>query len=155
MRGFRVLLVEDNVLVNLEVSEFLREQGIHVVQAYCASAAFETIARHEHLSALVTDIDLGPGPDGFEVARRARAGYPGLSVVFISGTAASRHEAEGVDGSVFIRKPFDSQAIVEAFRFMTPAPPPLIAPIETAGIQVQPAPPVPDPGGEALTALVA
>jgi DNA-binding LytR/AlgR family response regulator len=70
--------------------------------------------RHGYISGLVSDIDLGLGEDGFDVARRARAAYPGLPVVFVSGAAAARHKAEGVEDSIFIDKPYHPRQIVEA-----------------------------------------
>lgn len=111
-----ILLVDDNFICNADIREFLQENGLHVDGVYCASAAFEIIGAHRPLSALVTDIDLGDGPDGFEVARRARAADPDLPVVYISGTAALRHLSEGVDRSEFIAKPFHPRLVLEALR---------------------------------------
>ena len=114
MHQFRVLLVEDNFILNMECCEFLRECGMFVTEAYCAAAAFETINRPGRLSALVTDIDLGPGPDGFEVARRARAAYPDIPIVYMSGTAGGRCVAEGIAGAEFVPKPLHPRQILEA-----------------------------------------
>jgi CheY-like chemotaxis protein len=114
MHQFRVLLVEDNFLLNMECCEFLRESGMSVTEAYCAAAAFEVLDRPGRLSGLVTDIDLGVGPDGFEVARRARAAYPDIPVVYISGTAGARCASEGVAGSEFVAKPLHPRQILEA-----------------------------------------
>lgn len=114
MRQFRVLFVEDNFLLSMECCEFLREGGFIVTEAYCAAAAFEVLGRPGRLSGLVTDIDLGPGPDGFDVARRARAAYPDIAVVYISGTAATRCGVEGVAGSEFVPKPLRPHQILEA-----------------------------------------
>src|SRR5688572_3986679 len=102
MHSLRILFVDDNFLFNLDTREFLQSLGVSVEPAYCATAAFETIDRGRRLSALVTDIDLGPGPDGFEVARYARAAYPKLPVVYISGTRAAGYAQEGVAGSEFV-----------------------------------------------------
>jgi len=114
MLNSRVLFVDDNFVCNMESCEFLLENGFNVVSVYCASAAFEVIEKRGMLSALVTDIDLGPGANGFDVARRARAVHPGLPVVYISGTAWRRQATEGVEGSQFISKPFHPREIVEA-----------------------------------------
>ena len=64
--------------------------------------------------ALVTDLDLGPGPNGFAVARYARQVTPDLPVVFISGTLGGQHPREGVPGSDFIAKPCRGRQVVEA-----------------------------------------
>lgn len=110
-----VLLVEDDFVINLEMREFLEEAGFAVEAASCGFSAFVAIGRHPP-AALVTDLDLGPGPDGFEVARYARAMCPGLPVIFVSGSMAGRHASEGVPGSVFIAKPCHGRQIVEALR---------------------------------------
>lgn len=109
-----VLFVDDNFICSFENCEFLRQEGFSVLAVYTAPAALEHINRHQILSGLVTDIDLGPGDDGFAVARWARAAYPDLPVVFISGTAAARHAAEGVGGSEFVAKPCSPQQIGDA-----------------------------------------
>lgn len=105
MQESRVLVVDDDFIVNLNIRELLQAGGADVESVYCASAAFEAIDRHPRPSALVTDIELGPGPSGFDVARYARAAYPTLPVVYVSGTSMWRHMAEGVPGSEFLNKP--------------------------------------------------
>jgi len=85
-----------------------------------AESAAEIVDQRGYLSGLVCDIDLGPGADGFQVARRTRLTYPGLPVVFVSATAASRHLIEGVDGSVFIPKPYHPRQIAEALCALSP-----------------------------------
>ncbi|MBU1375341.1 MAG: response regulator [Alphaproteobacteria bacterium] len=114
MQGIRVLLVEDDFILNLNLREHLQDSGFSVESVYCGAAAYEAIDRGRPLLALVSDIDLGPGADGLSVARRARDAYPGLPVVFMSAASGSRHAAEGVAGSVFVAKPFDPREVVAA-----------------------------------------
>ena len=114
MQNQRILFVEDNFICNMDTCEVLRAHGFKITATYCASAAFEEIAKHEYLSALVTDIDLGKGADGFEVSHQARKAYPHLPVVYISGTAALRHLSEGVEDSTFLTKPCHPLQIVAA-----------------------------------------
>ncbi|TAJ71121.1 MAG: response regulator [Phenylobacterium sp.] len=114
MQGLRVLLVEDDFVLNLTLREYLQENGFAVESVYCAAAAFEVIDRRRPLSALVSDVDLGPGADGLAVARRARGAYPQLPVVFVSATRALSCASEGVAGSQFIAKPFHPRQVVQA-----------------------------------------
>jgi DNA-binding NtrC family response regulator len=111
----RILLVEDDFLTNLSFSKILDGSGLWVESVYCGVTALAAIRRRPPL-ALVTDIDLGPGPDGFDVARFARIANPGLPVVFISGRAEARHAPDRVAGSEFITKPCTGEQIVEALR---------------------------------------
>jgi DNA-binding NtrC family response regulator len=111
-----ILYVEDDLLCSSENSEVIRESGFDVVEACCAAEAAAVIDRHESLAALVTDINLGSGADGFEVARHARSAYPGLPVIYVSAAAAARISLEGLKGADFIAKPFRAQQIIDALR---------------------------------------
>ncbi len=119
MRGFHVLFAEDNFLLNLDIAESLQEHGFDVEAVYCGAAAYEAIGKSRGLCALVTDIDLGVGPNGFDVARRARAAYPDLPVVFISGEMRGRHLDAGIAGAVFIPKPLRPADIARALEQVT------------------------------------
>jgi CheY-like chemotaxis protein len=79
----RVLVVEDELIVCAIVAEALDEAGFEVLTATSAEEA-EVILSQEVVDVLFTDIDLG-GRDGCELASRARAMQPGLSIVFASG----------------------------------------------------------------------
>ena len=113
MHAHQILFVEDDLILSFSSCEFIRDRGMRVIETSSALLAANVIDKHTYLSALVSDIDLGEGEDGFDVARRARAAYPHLPVVFVSGAAASRHAAEGVEGSIFIGKPYHPRQIVD------------------------------------------
>ncbi len=120
MHAHQILFVEDDVIVSHSACNFLRDRGFRVLEADCAQGASDIVGRLPYLSALVTDIDLGSGEDGFDVARRTRAAYPGVPVVYVSGTAGSRHAGEGVIDSVFISKPYHPRQIAEALCALSP-----------------------------------
>jgi CheY-like chemotaxis protein len=109
-----VLFVDDDLISRLLNGAILRDSGFEVLEAQSFAEACRAIDQHPDLLALVTDIDLGPGEDGFEVARRARAAHPGLPVVYISGTDLPRYAREGVADSRFIPKPFQPPQLVRA-----------------------------------------
>jgi CheY-like chemotaxis protein len=109
-----VLFVDDNAICGLETGSILRDLGYQVVSLYDAAGALQALAGGQSLMALVTDIDLGPGPDGFDIARAARAAFPDLPVVYISGTASARYASEGVPRSEFVAKPCNPADVAEA-----------------------------------------
>jgi DNA-binding response OmpR family regulator len=113
MHGARILLVEDDFLTNLSISRFLDDSGFRVESVYCGATALAAIRRHPPL-ALVTDVDLGQGPNGFDIARFARASSPDLPVVFISGREDARYASARVLDSGFIAKPCRGEQIVQA-----------------------------------------
>ncbi len=92
---------------------------MRVIEAENALCAAHVIDKRGYLSGLVSDIDLGPGDNGFDVARCARAAYPGIPVIFVSGAAASRHATEGVEGSIFIQKPYHPRQVIEALSVLS------------------------------------
>ena len=114
MSNQRVLFVEDNIISAMETCEVLRDSGYNVLEVHRAADAQDVIDSHVPLSALVTDVDLGPGADGFQVAQAARRVHPHLPVVYISGAEGARHPAEGVTGSQFVAKPFYPRQVIEA-----------------------------------------
>jgi DNA-binding NtrC family response regulator len=114
MNTNRILLVEDNYIQSESVREEMEALGDSVRAVYCGKTAFDAIDRREYFSALLTDIDLGAGPDGVDVARHARALLPHLPVVFMSGRSDGRHASHGIAGSEFVAKPFDVRQISDA-----------------------------------------
>lgn len=114
MQRDRVIFVDDDFFSNMENCEFLRSAGFNVSGVHRARAAYELIDKHDRLSALVTDIDLGPGADGFDVAGRAQVAYPHLPIVFISGSKTARPRAESFEHAEFIAKPLHPRQIAEA-----------------------------------------
>jgi CheY-like chemotaxis protein len=101
------LVVEDEWLLLDVVQEELLEDGFAVDTA---ATGEEAIAKMEQaqgrITCLLTDIRLGSGIDGWEVARRARQMQPGLPVVYMTGDSASNWVANGVPESVLLSKPF-------------------------------------------------
>ena len=112
-----VLLVEDEILLAYPVEELLREHGYGALVAHNGTDALKLIRqRHADFIAVVTDIRLGTGPDGWEVARRAREINPAVPVVYMTADSAASWEGLGVANSKMLRKPFLLDHLVEALR---------------------------------------
>lgn len=107
----QILLVEDDFLIAMVTSIALEEGGYGVFHAETAQQAFDAIDDNGFV-ALVTDINLGPGEDGFGVARHWRLAYPDGPVVFMSGADAFRYAAEAVQPSELITKPFEPAQVL-------------------------------------------
>lgn len=109
-----ILLVEDEFLVRLTIAEALEDGGYTVLQAADGAEAVALIDSSPGLRGLVTDIRLGSGLDGWEVARHARVKYPSIAVVYATGDSAGEWSASGVPQSAILQKPFASSEIVTA-----------------------------------------
>ncbi len=114
-----LLLVEDDDLVRDTVALMLEEEGFEVVEAADAIQAIELFQGGLNVTALMTDVDLGAGPSGADLADALHRLRPDLRVIFITGRMAS------LDGRAFdvreavLPKPFASDALSRVVRRMT------------------------------------
>ena len=85
MAAISVLLVEDEALISLMVSEALSESGFDVHEVGTADEALRYIGAGGAVDVLFTDINLPGSMTGAELAQRVRALRPELPVVYASG----------------------------------------------------------------------
>jgi len=114
-----VLLVEDEILILEIVQDALEQAGFHVRAVPSGSAAIEAMSEGvEELAGLVTDVRLGVGPNGWDLARHARRSRPDLPVIYMTGDSAADWPVEGVPRSRVVQKPFAVGQIVTALSTM-------------------------------------
>ena len=102
MTARKILLAEDEPLLRELTSEDLRDAGHTVTCAENGDVASK-ILEQEFFEVLLTDIRMPGSLDGWELARTARARWPEIKVVYLSG-----YSAEGlqpVPGGRFLKKP--------------------------------------------------
>jgi CheY-like chemotaxis protein len=110
-----LLYVEDEVLIQATLVEALEDAGFTVLIANSGEDAIAVLASsHQSLHGLVTDVNLGKGADGWEVARTGRELVGGLPVVYVSGASEQDWTSRGVPASVMISKPFVPAQVVVA-----------------------------------------
>ena len=110
-----LLLVEDEALIRMHLAEELTDGGFELVVATDgAEAMSELEADATRFRGVLTDIRLGKGPDGWEIARHARELVPDIPVVYMSGDSAHEWSAKGVPNSVMVSKPFALVQIITA-----------------------------------------
>jgi CheY-like chemotaxis protein len=111
MAAISVLLVEDEALISLMVSEALSEGGFEVHEVSTADEALRYIGDGGPVDVLFTDINLPGRMNGAELAQRARALKPELPVVYASG----RYNADDLPGRVphseFVTKPYNPDVL--------------------------------------------
>jgi DNA-binding response OmpR family regulator len=109
------LLVEDEALIVEILTAEFADTGFEVVVASDGNRAIaELDADAARFKAVVTDIRLGKGPDGWDVGRRARELVSDMSVVYVSGDSTHDWSSKGVPESVVILKPFAPTQLVTA-----------------------------------------
>jgi len=106
-----VLVVEDEPLVRLLVAEVLSEAGFKVLEAAHAGEALTILNAGIAVEVLYADVDMPPGINGYDLARRVREGWPGIEILITSGRAWPG-PGDLPAGAAFLAKPVPNEAIV-------------------------------------------
>jgi two-component system, response regulator PdtaR len=113
-----LLVVEDDFLVRLTMADALTDGGFEVIEAGDAQEALSRICERNDIAAMLTDINLPNGEDGFALARAVRVVRPELPVVYASGRYSAAEIGKSVAGSRFLAKPFTPSLAVDVIRHM-------------------------------------
>ena len=107
------------------VEDILDPHGFEVTCALGDDAAYRALGRSpSDYRAFIIDIDLGEGTTGFDVARYARRLAPHTPVIFMSGEGDGASVGRfGVPGSIFLRKPFTPEELVQVVQQASPPTP--------------------------------
>jgi two-component system cell cycle response regulator CpdR len=110
-----ILLAEDEAIISMHLQSVLEDAGYDVCAFSCGTEALKFLeGAGVQPVGIVTDINLGKGPDGWDVARRARELGPLVRVVYMSGGAPGDHRSRGVPDSIMMTKPFEYNKLVSA-----------------------------------------
>jgi len=129
--GERVLVVDDEPTVRMLVVDVLQDLGYAVLEAADAPEALGLLGTGHDVALLITDVGL-PGLNGRQLADAARAMWPALKVLFITGYAENVALGNGrlPPGLHVMTKPFDVDALALRVRAIleAEAAPPLTPP---------------------------
>jgi two-component system cell cycle response regulator CpdR len=115
MEALRVLVVEDEALIHGVLQDPLESAGYSVQFAIDGEEALHALeAPDAAFAALVTDVRLGDGASGWDVARRARELNPSMPVVYITGDSGVDWASNGVPNSILVTKPFALAQVITA-----------------------------------------
>lgn len=113
-----VLVVEDEPLLRDLIASSLEARGLEVIAAGSASDAVRAF-RTVDPDGVVMDIDLGPGPNGFDLAESFLEAETGVAIVFLTNLPDPRFAGRCSDslpsGIAYLRKGslHDVDALVE------------------------------------------
>jgi PAS domain S-box-containing protein len=113
-----ILVVEDEVDVRDIAVTFLRSLGYVVIATADAAAALEQLSEHDDIDMLFSDVVLGTGMTGVELAHEARRRRPDLPVLLTSGYEHSALEtgASKAREFVLLQKPYRREDLSAAVR---------------------------------------
>jgi len=110
LEGRTVLFVEDEPLLGELMVEALTDKGFDVQAVPDAGSALRYLLSGAEADVLFTDIDLGEGMNGVQLAQLVHQMRPKLPIVYASG----RHSLDQftpVPGSIFLPKPYSLQQV--------------------------------------------
>ena len=117
-RTVTVLVVEDEPIVRLALSDYLQENGFKVFEARSTREAMEILEAPERKVDLVfVDIQLPGVINGLGLATWVKSKRPEIAVVLTSGYADKARSAHDLfEGALFLDKPYDMARVVTTFR---------------------------------------
>jgi CheY-like chemotaxis protein len=116
----RILVVEDIEDIRIATVEALKHAGYDVLGAHSAEAALRLLAEEPTIGVLFTDIVLGRGLDGYQLAERAVALRPRLKVLYTTGYAARAREAS--PAGRLLPKPYRAAQLLREVSVLIEAP---------------------------------
>src|SRR5205085_8256474 len=111
-----VLVVEDESEVRGIAVAFLRSLGYSVSEAASAPEALRMLAAPTRIDLLFSDVVLGSGMTGNELALESRRMRPGLRVLLTSGYERGALESDAPSDIELLRKPYRREELSAALR---------------------------------------
>ena len=110
-----ILVVEDDPLLSLDISEALTGEGYRIIAVANADEAIKVLESRNDIRTVFTDIDLPGSMDGLKLAAAVRNRWPPVHIIVTTGMGAP-HRDEMPANSTFIAKPYRSTEVLEAVR---------------------------------------
>jgi CheY-like chemotaxis protein len=105
-----ILVVEDEVLIRMMVSEALRERGLTVVETATAEEALTVLQSDTPIDLLLSDVRLPGQMNGVELAEWVRQNRPELKIVMAASFVGVK--SPGAVDAIF-DKPYDLDEVSE------------------------------------------
>jgi DNA-binding NtrC family response regulator len=109
------LLAEDERTVRNFVAIALQREKFVILPTCNGTEALQVFRSHVHIDLLLTDVQMGDGMSGIELAERIREEKPGTKVLVMSGFPENNLMA-AQKKLPFLKKPFTPAILTEAVR---------------------------------------
>lgn len=135
----RILLADDSVTIQKVIELTFLDEDYEVKAVSNGDAAVAALAELRP-DFVIADVHM-PGANGYEVCRRAKQAYPGVPVLLLVGTFEPFDEGQmrQVGADSYLKKPFDSQELLERVESLLGQGPAAAAPPAAAILSAVPA----------------
>ena len=104
-----ILVVEDDVFIRIDIADYLRGCGWHVVEAGTAAEAV-------NVDFVFSDVQMPGAMDGFDLAAWVRQHRPDLRIILTSGVVQRTEAATSLCDEGPIGKPYDHDHLAQRIR---------------------------------------
>jgi len=108
-----VLVVEDDILIRMVISDRLRDDGWSVIEAGGADEAIAVLRSGAEVDVVLSDIRMPGSLDGIGLAKFVKSERPELKIVLASGHLPALNAIEH-DG--FFAKPYSAERVIAHIR---------------------------------------
>ncbi len=112
-----VLLIEDEPILMMTLSDLIEEAGCEVVEAPTASKAIRILEERTDIRVVIADLDVRGSVMGLKLAALIRDRWPPIALI-LTGAAKPKLATIPTRG-VFHDKPFNNAVIVRSIRSFT------------------------------------
>lgn len=112
-----ILLVEDDILVRMSISQYLRDCGYKVIEAVNANEAVTVLLEEKTvIDVVLSDIDMKSFIDGFGLSKRLHEQRPELDIILAGTLPRAVHAATELCDEGPSPKPYEPQALHDHIR---------------------------------------
>ena len=113
-----VLVVEDDILIRMVISQYLRECGYRVIEAVSADEAILVLQKPElKIDVMLSDVETPGSMDGFGLSQWVRKHRQGLDIVLVGNPErAADAAADLCESGPMLAKPYEPQLVVDRIR---------------------------------------
>ena len=112
-----ILVVEDEPLVRLFLTDFLDEAGFKVFEAVNGDEAMTILQARPDVQVIISDIEMPGSMNGLELARAVQERWPGIGVVVTSGRERPGPD-DLSDKAALLAKPYLPDTVLSLIRPM-------------------------------------
>jgi CheY-like chemotaxis protein len=113
-----IMVLEPDVIVRAEISDFLRECGYRVIEGVNAEDVREIIKSGTRIDAILAEIHLTGATSGFELAQELRQTRPDIAVILVSNINKVVEKASDLCGRGPLKKPYRSEDVLRHIQLL-------------------------------------